>query len=102
MAARLTKRLADQTRDGIQTSMLIKRVYGHALGEVEMTATQLRAAEILLKKTLPDLQSIDHTGDVTFTDASQLSRQELERIAASGSAGVVETAGRDGEPPAVH
>lgn len=90
MAARLTKRLADQTRDSIKTSMLIKRVYGHAIGEVEMSPTQLRAAEILLKKTLPDLQSIDHTGDVTFTDARQLTRQELEHIAASGSTGVTE------------
>jgi hypothetical protein len=70
--------------------MLIKRVYGHAIGEVEMTQTQLRAAEILLKKTLPDLQSIEHTGDVTFTDASQLSREQLQHIAASGSTGVAE------------
>jgi len=90
MAARLNKRLSDQTRDSIQTSMLIKRVYGHAVGEVEMTQTQLRAAEILLKKTLPDLQSIEHTGDVTFTDASQLSREQLQHIAASGSTGVTE------------
>jgi len=59
MAARLTKRLADQTRDAIKTSMLINRLTDHALGEVEMTATQVRSAEILLNKTLPNLKSSD-------------------------------------------
>lgn len=59
MAARLTKRLADQTRDSIQTSMLIKRLCNHALGECEMSNTQVRAAEILLNKTLPNLKSSD-------------------------------------------
>jgi hypothetical protein len=37
--------------------MLIKRLCGHALGEVEMKSTQIRAAEILLNKTLPNLKS---------------------------------------------
>jgi hypothetical protein len=29
-------------------------------GKIEMTLQQVRAAEILLKKTLPDLQAIQH------------------------------------------
>ena len=59
MAARLTKRLADQTRDSIKTSMLINRLCDHALGDCEMSATQIRAAEILLNKTLPNLKQSD-------------------------------------------
>ena len=42
---------------------LMKRVQDHANGTVEMTATQLRAADIFLKKTVPDLSSIQHGGD---------------------------------------
>jgi hypothetical protein len=30
-----------------------------------MVATQVRAAEILLKKALPDLSSIEHSGEAT-------------------------------------
>lgn len=59
MAARLTKRLADQTRDAIKTSMLVNRLTDHALGDIEMSQTQIRAAEILLNKTLPNLKSSD-------------------------------------------
>ena len=43
--------------------MLIKRLQDHALGKVEMTATQVRAAESLIRKNLPDLKAIEHTGE---------------------------------------
>lgn len=52
-----------QTREKIRTSQLINRLEKHAFGEVELTQTQVRAIEILIKKTLPDLASIEHTGD---------------------------------------
>jgi hypothetical protein len=45
-------------RERIQTAMLTKRLEDHAKGDLEMTATQIKAAEILLKKVAPDLQSI--------------------------------------------
>lgn len=64
MAARKTRVSHDQkTREKIQTSQLVNRLTNHALGETELTATQLRAIEILLKKTLPDLSSVEHKGD---------------------------------------
>jgi hypothetical protein len=34
-----------------------------ALGEIELTATQNRAIEILLRKNLPDLQAVHTTTD---------------------------------------
>lgn len=80
MATRLNKRTATQSRDAIKTTQLIKRVQKHAHGEVEMTATQLRAAEILLNKTLPNLKQSDDSlvvdGEidliaVTFPDGSE-------------------------------
>lgn len=63
MAARKNIVHDENTRMKIQASQLINRLTKHALGEVEMTASQVRAIEILLKKTLPDLQSIELTGD---------------------------------------
>lgn len=54
----------ENTRLKIQTSQLINRLNNHALGELELTQSQIRAIEILLKKSLPDLQSIEHKGDV--------------------------------------
>lgn len=52
----------DKSREKIQVSQLVNRLTKHALGEVEMSSTQVRAIEILLKKTLPDLQSTELTG----------------------------------------
>jgi hypothetical protein len=48
-----------QVRDRIQTSMLINRLTGHAEGNVDLQPTQVKAIEILLRKTLPDLQAIE-------------------------------------------
>ena len=66
MAARTRRPLHDEkTRQKIQATQLIKRLTSHALGELEkpMEASQVRAAEILLKKTIPDLSNVEHTGE---------------------------------------
>lgn len=63
MAARIRKHHQDEVRARIQTSQLINRLTDHALGHVELTPTQVRAIEILLKKSIPDLSSIELTGD---------------------------------------
>lgn len=55
MAARLTNRQADNAKSAIQTGLLLKRLQEHALEDKEMTRSQIDAARILLKKTLPDL-----------------------------------------------
>ena len=68
MARRLNTRNDEETRSRIQVSQLINRLQNHVDGNVEMSASQLRAAEILLKKSLPDLQAIQHdieSGDIT-------------------------------------
>jgi hypothetical protein len=63
MAARLNPAHDERTRAKIQTSQLINRLMQHANGEVEMTPTQVRAAEILLKKSIPDLANVQLSGD---------------------------------------
>lgn len=59
MAARLRKTHQDDVRLKIQASQIINRLQAHLSGEVELSATQLRAAEILLKKSVPDLSAIE-------------------------------------------
>lgn len=65
MAARINKiRHDEETRSKIQASQLINRLREHALGNVELSQTQVRAIEILLRKTLPDLSAVEHSGDM--------------------------------------
>ena len=65
MAGRPMGRLhQDDVRAKIQTSQLVNRLTDHALGTIELSPTQVRAIEILIKKTLPDLQSVDLSGMV--------------------------------------
>lgn len=63
MAARLRKTHQDDVRLKIQASAIINRLSGHLDGSVELSPTQLRAAEILLKKSLPDLTAVTVSGD---------------------------------------
>jgi hypothetical protein len=62
MAARLRKLHSDDVRAKIQTSQLVNRLTDHALGKLELSPTQVRAIEVLMKKTLPDLSAIQLTG----------------------------------------
>ena len=74
--AKPTKLQQDQTRAAIQTTQLIKRLQNFALGNseanstdddalpVELDGPRLKAIEILLRKSLPDLQSITLEGEV--------------------------------------
>lgn len=64
MAARkLRPQHTDEIRTKIQTSQLLNRLTDHALGKVELSSTQVRAIEVLLKKSIPDLQAIQLSGD---------------------------------------
>ena len=65
MAARLRTRHQDEIREKIRASQLVNRLTDCALGDVELTAQQLKAIEILLRKSLPDLSavSIEGSGD---------------------------------------
>jgi len=50
-------------REKIKSSQLINRLTDHALGDLELSNTQVRAIEILLKKSIPDLSAVEHKGD---------------------------------------
>jgi hypothetical protein len=64
MAARKRKLLlTDDWKAKIQASQIVNRLAKLVDGEIDMTATQVRAAEILLKKTIPDLSRTTVGGD---------------------------------------
>lgn len=63
MAARLRARHQDEIREKIKVSQLINVLTNHALGETEMTSTRLKAIEILLRKSMPDLSQITGGGE---------------------------------------
>lgn len=63
MAARTRKvKHDDFTREKIRVTQLINRLEKHALDGGAMEQTQIKAIEILLRKSLPDLTSVNHTG----------------------------------------
>ena len=63
MARKIKLTTHSDVRDKISASMLLVRLQNHALGRLKkpMDASQVSAAQILLRKILPDLSSIDNT-----------------------------------------
>lgn len=82
--------------------MVLKRVQDHCLGKIEMSATQLKAAEILLRKAVPDLRSIEHSGTVTNRYVHEFSDAELAALASGSSAGIAHQANLKTEPEGLH
>ena len=64
MAARKRKtELTAAWKAKIQASVLALRLYDHVQGKVEMSNTQVKAAQILLGKMVPDLGRTELTGE---------------------------------------
>jgi hypothetical protein len=66
MAARLRKTHQDDIRTKIKVSNLLDRVEKYAMGELsdeDISSNRLNAIKLLLAKTLPDLSSVEITGD---------------------------------------
>lgn len=65
MAARYRNWTPEVVKRRIRAGLLAKRLMDHALGNLEMSQSQIKAAEILLRKVLPDQKATEHTGVVT-------------------------------------
>jgi hypothetical protein len=63
MAARINKMHSEQVRLKIQAANLIQRLQDHALGSLEMSMSQINAANSLLDRSVPKLSQIQHVGD---------------------------------------
>jgi hypothetical protein len=97
MAARLNRRHQDFVREKIRASQLVNRLEEHVLGKVDMTATQVTAALGLLKKCVPDLSAVEHSGTVDVNPLAELTDDELAHTLAALRAGA---AGRGGDSAA--
>jgi septum formation inhibitor-activating ATPase MinD len=63
VAERNNKSHTQRAREKIQTSQLINRLQENALAEKEfLTVGQIRSAEALIRKTVPDLKAVEHSG----------------------------------------
>lgn len=83
MAARLRKNHQDEVRAKIQASQLINVLQNHALGVTEeLSSSRLKAIEILLRKSVPDLSAMTIGGD----EDSPLLIQNIKRIVVDPSA----------------
>lgn len=63
MAARKTLRLTPEWKEKIRIGVILDRLSKHVDGELEMSSTQIKAAEILLKKVVPDVARTEVVGD---------------------------------------
>lgn len=63
MAARLNRHHAEEVRQKIQASVIIDRLQKHINGELEMSATQVQAANSLLDRSVAKLSQVQHVGD---------------------------------------
>lgn len=64
--------MSDEHRVKIANSNILNRLIKAALGEVEMSSVQAQIALGLMKKVMPDLASVEHSGDVTHNYAEVL------------------------------
>ena len=63
MAARKRKvTLTEDWKANIRAGVLMTRLYDHAIGEVEMSQSQIKAAQIVIGKVIPDVARTEHTG----------------------------------------
>ena len=65
MAGRPINKLhQEDVRKKIQVSQLLNVLQNHALGETEeLSPTRMKAIEILLRKSMPDMASVTISGD---------------------------------------
>jgi len=49
---------ADSIRRSVKSKAIIDALQGHILDGLDLSPTQIRAAEVLLKKSVPDLSAV--------------------------------------------
>lgn len=79
------RRSAEELRQRIDTAALLERLQGYALGKTEMEAAQVKVAELLLKKSLPDLPGARSAANpaaepVTLAKVPKLTAEEAKLL----------------------
>ena len=65
----------ESVREKIRTSQLANRLIDHANGKINLEPTQVKAIEILLRKTLPDLAATETKLTIETRPVEQLTMQ---------------------------
>lgn len=86
----------------IKTQHIVRILQEHLFDGRELSQTQLRAAECLLRKTLPDQSAVAHTGSLELTKPEELTDTDLANIASGSSNRVIEASEREEEPSELH
>lgn len=60
-------------RSKIQASQLINRLQNFIEGKISLNAAQVNAALGLLRKSLPDLQATEHSGEIAYSLSGEIS-----------------------------
>lgn len=81
MTTNRRKPYPEVARERIEGAKLINKLADHAEGICEMSSTQIKAAEILLRKVVPDLKAVEHSGTLT-TKYEALTDEELNGVIA--------------------
>lgn len=84
--------MTEEHRVKIRNSNILNALIEHVEGIREMSATQVTAGVALLRKVLPDLSAVEHSGEIEMRRASEMSDDELAAIAARSSPVAAETA----------
>lgn len=78
MAAKYRRWTPEVVRQRIRTALLVKALQDHAIRGTSMAQSQIAAALGLLRKVMPDLTAMQHSGSVA-NDVRELSSVELDR-----------------------
>lgn len=84
-ATRRNAMLIEEARNKIRTTQLINRLQDHGLGKIQMEPSQVKAIEILLRKSVPDLSAHTLEGpnggpiQTSIVTAEPMSDEEWER-----------------------
>ena len=62
MAARKDPRNRDSSNKLASATQLLNRLISHANGEIELSNTQVKAAQIVIGKYIPDLKAVELSG----------------------------------------
>jgi hypothetical protein len=57
----------DEVKKKISASQIINRLNKQANDEIEMSDKAIQASNILLKKLVPDLKAVDHSGELNVS-----------------------------------
>jgi hypothetical protein len=80
----MAKHPRDKTgRDKIRAGKILKRLQDHSMGKITMKSTEIKAAQILLAKVMPDLKAQEITGDIN----SKVTTVTVNRMAHTPIAG---------------